>query len=153
MDFRPWMIEAAYGFIKGSRLLWENSLCNPSMVNAAIGLEILFKSFNATIDGPSGGIGEEYQVDRKLRHNLLELFDAIPETIRVDLRLHTYRDYFEGRMGDLFVLSRYPYEREGMASSGTAIIDVAEEIFERVIRAYKEQGCDDPWVVAYPDVT
>ena len=152
VDFRPWMLETAFSFIRGSRLLWEKNLGTPSMVNAAIGLEILFKSFNATVDGPSGGIGEQYQVVRNLGHNLLRLFDAIPEATRNRLGFQTYRDYFEGRIGNLFVLARYPYERNSMASGGTAIIEVAEEMFDRVIRQYKEAGCTDPWIVAFPNV-
>jgi hypothetical protein len=146
------MMEAAFGFIRGARLLWESNLGTPSMVNAAIGLEILFKSFNATVDGPAGGIGEQYQVSRNLRHNLLQLFDAIPEATRERLGLQTYRDYFEGRMGELFVRARYPYERDSIATAGTAIIEVAEEMFDRVIRQYKEGGCNDPWIVAFPNV-
>ncbi len=145
------MMETAYGFIRSARLLWENSLSPPSMVNAAIGLEILFKSFNATVDGTGGGIGEQYQVARP-GHNLLQLFDAIPEAIRDRLGFQTYRDYFDGRMGNLFVLARYPYERNGIASGSTAIVEVAEEMFDRVMRAYKEGGCNDPWVVAFPNI-
>src|SRR3954470_14759892 len=106
MDFRPWMMEATYEFIRGSRVLWESKLYTPSMVNAAIGLEILFKSFNVTVDGPSGGIGEQYQVVGKPGHNLLRLFDAIPESTRERLGFQTYRHYFEGRTGDLFVIAR-----------------------------------------------
>lgn len=150
MDFRPWMMETAYSFIRGSRVLWENNLIAPSMVNVALGLEVLFKSFNATVDGTPGGIGEQYQVASNLRHSLLHLFDAIPETTRAHLGLHTYRDYFGGRTDKLFVLARYPYERGGMAGGGSAIIEVAEEIFDRVMREYKQGGCKDPWIVAFP---
>ena len=121
------------------------------MVGVTIRLEILFKSFKATVDGPSGGIGEQYKVVGN-RHNLLSLFDAIPEVTRERLGFQTYRDYFDGTMCDLFVRARYPYERGGIDGGGTAIIEVAEEMFDRVIREYKEGGCTDPWIVAFPIV-
>ncbi len=149
VEFRPWMMEAAHDFIRGSRLLSENNLGRVSMVNVGIGLEILFKSFNATVDGPSGGIGEQYQTSDR-RHNLLELFDAIPNEILERLDFQNYRDYFEGDAGELFVRARYPYERDGIDEGGTAIIEVAEEMFDRVMREYKDGGCTDPWIVAYP---
>jgi hypothetical protein len=81
------MMETAFGFIRGSRVLWESNLGTPSMVSVAIGLEILFKSLNATVDGLVGRIGEQYQVAGNLRHNLLGLFDAIPEATRERLNL------------------------------------------------------------------
>lgn len=149
MDFRPWMVQTASGFIQGARLLWENRLCSPSMVNAAIGLEILFKSFCATVDGPSTGIGEQYAIVGG-DHNLLRLFDAIPMASRERLGFQPYRGYFEGRAGDLFVLARYPYERGGLAGGSSAIIEVAENMLAQVIREYKRSGCTDPWIVAYP---
>jgi hypothetical protein len=149
IEHRPWMLETAYDFIRAARLLWENKLGSPAMVNVAVGLEILFKSFNATVDGSSGGIGEQYRIAGKPTHDLLALFDAIPQPIRQHLGLQRYRDYFEGRMAELFVSARYPYERDGMASSGSAIIEVAEEICDRVIREYLESGCTDPWIAAF----
>jgi len=122
------------------------------MVSAAVGLEILFKSFNATTVGATGHIGEQYQVAGNPGHNLLRLFDAIPEATRDQLGFQTYRDYFQGRMGNLFILARYPYERDAIASGSNAIIEVAEEMFDRVMRKYKEGACDDPWIAAFPNV-
>lgn len=122
------------------------------MVNAAIGLEILFKSFHAEVDGSPGGIGEHYKVDRGLGHNLLRLFDAIPTEILEDFDLHIYREYFEGSTANLFVLARYPYEKQGIDGGSEAIVEIAEEIFDRVMREYKAGECNDPWIVAFPNI-
>ena len=40
VDFRPWMLEAALGFIRGSRVLWESNLGTPSMLNVPDYFEI-----------------------------------------------------------------------------------------------------------------
>jgi hypothetical protein len=149
MDFRPWMIESAASFIQAGRVLWESKLSTPSMVNTAIGLEILFKSFNATVDGPSGGIGEQYKLDGKPSHDLLTLFDAIPERVQIRLRIKTYRQYFEGHIRNIFVRARYPYERGGLGGGTNAFVEVGEEILDRVILEYQQGGCTDPWIVAF----
>ncbi len=122
------------------------------MVNVAIGLEILFKSFIAKVDGPEGGIGEQYRFVGKRGHDLLELFDAVPEAIREQLNFGTYRDYFEGKAGQLFVLARYEYEPGGMSGGTDAIIDVAEELLGRVIQYYKQLGCTDPWIMQFSTI-
>jgi hypothetical protein len=106
MEFRAWMVEVAFSYIRASRVLWQNNLTTPSMMNVAVGLEILFKSFRAQLDGPPGGIGEQYQAEKG--HNLLQLFDAIPEDIRDWFGWHTKRVYFDNKVATLFVLARYP---------------------------------------------
>lgn len=68
-------------------MLWQESLGSQAMVNAAIGLEILFKSFNSDVDGSKSGIGEQYKVAGKPTHDLQDLFEAIPESIRAELKL------------------------------------------------------------------
>jgi hypothetical protein len=150
MEFRAWMLEAAFSYIRASQVLWQNNLVTPSMMNVAVGLEILFKSFQAWIDGPRGGIGEKYQAAKG--HNLLQLFDAIPGEIREGFGWHTKRIYFENKTAELFVLARYPYEKNALSGGCTAIIGIAEEMIQQVIQAYKDGGCDDPWVEMYPNV-
>jgi hypothetical protein len=141
------MIESAFGFIRASRLLWQRNLGCQAMVNAAIGLEILFKSFNSEIDGPKGGIGEQYKFVGRPTHDLLQLFDAIPESSRVELGLETYRDFFHDNAKKIFVDARYPYERGGVDGGTDAFVEIAEEMIDMVIQAYKKQGCNDPWII------
>ncbi|KAA0135388.1 hypothetical protein FYZ48_18945 [Gimesia chilikensis] len=157
MDFRPWMIEAAYDFIRSSRLLWDNNLYSPSMVNVGVGLEILFKSFNAEIDGPQSTTDEPYMAEHYRyagahTHNLSELFDKIPKAIRNQLGIQPYRDYLIDKFDTLFVSARYPYEKEALSGGTEAIIDVAEEIIAKIIAFYKLEGCDDKWIRDFPDV-
>jgi hypothetical protein len=107
MEMRPWMIEAAYNYLKASRLLWANHLAVPSLMTGAIGVEILLKSFLVEVDGKSGGIGEKYHFDRKRQnindgHNLLELFDAIPDDIKVNLNFHKYRRWINDFLSTTF---------------------------------------------------
>ena len=70
MEFRPWMIEASHDYLKASRLLGKNKLSVPSITTAAIGVEILFKSFLAEVDGLSGGIGEKYRFKKQYLRQL-----------------------------------------------------------------------------------
>lgn len=149
MEFRAWMIQSAWEYIRAARLSWQHGLTHPAMVNAGIGLEILFKSFTARVHGPPGGIGEQYQTERG--HDLQELFDAIPEEIRDRFAWQTRRDYFDDGAALLFVRSRYPYEVGALPGGCDAIIDIAEEMLGQVVEAYRRGGCPDPWIQQYPN--
>jgi len=157
MKMRPWMIETSYDYLKASRLLWINRLEAPSLATAAIGVEILFKSFLVEVDGPSGGIGEMYRFNKKTHntkdgHNLLELFDAIPDDIKTDLNLYRYREYFQDYYQRPFIKDRYPYEKSASGGYTDVLTDIGEEMLDIVIRYYKENRCNDPWIEKYPDV-
>lgn len=155
MEFRVWMIESSSEYIKGSRILWNHELLLPAWIDAGIGLEILLKSFLAEVDGPVGGIGEQYKFDAKKRktngHDLLALFDAIDPAVINQLRFGPYRDYFLENLRTPFLDRRYPYEREAASGITSVITDIAEEMLDKVIRAYKALGCTDPWIQAYPN--
>lgn len=157
MENRPWMIEVSHDYIKASRLLWRNNLSVPSLVTAALGVEILFKSFLAEVDGPSGGLGEMYRFDKKTYgindgHNLLELFDAIPDDIKSDLKLHKYREMINDYYQRPFVDERYSYEKSASGGYTDILTDIGEEILGIVIDAYQNNGCNDPWINKYPNV-
>jgi hypothetical protein len=158
VKMRPWMIEAAFDYIRGSRLLFDNGRPGPGYVNAAIGLEILLKSFLARVDGPEGGIGEQYVFDKKglgiksHAHNLLQLFDLIPADVRELVGLdETYRSWIEDYFQEPFLRARYPYEPGATASYSDVLTQIAGEMLHKVVRAYIRQGCDDPWFKRYPD--
>ena len=157
MELRPWMIEVSHDYLKASRLLWTNKLPVPSLITAAIGVEILFKSFLAETDGERGGIGEKYrfkQTTHKIDdgHNLLELFNAIPDDIKSELNFHQYREYISDYYQRTFVKDRYPYEKSASGSYSDVLTDIGEEMLSKVIKYYKEKKCDDPWIEKYPDV-
>ena len=154
---RPWMIEASFDYIRGSRLLFDNKRPGPGFVDAAIGLEILLKSFLAKVDGPEGGIGEQYVFDKQAHgsnghgHNLLQLFDSIPTDVKEQLGLAEYRSWIEDFFQEPFLRARYPYEPGATASYLTVLTEIAEEMLDKVVRAYIKQGCDDPWFKQYPN--
>lgn len=157
MELRTWMIEASHDYLKASRLLWINKISVPSVITAAIGVEILFKSFLAEVDGASGGIGEQYRFERKTYkindgHNLLKLFDAIPDDIKSELGFHQYREYISDYYQQTFVDDRYPYEKSASAGYTDVLTDIGEEMLSKVIKYYKEKKCDDPWIEKYPNV-
>jgi hypothetical protein len=151
------MIAASYDYITGAKLLWANHKPAPAFVVAAIGLEILLKSFLAEVDGPPGGIGEQYLFDKRAHgikghgHNLLELFNAAPPDVISRLQFGEYRSWIEDYFQEPFVRARYPYEKGASASYSSVLIEIAEEMLDKVVRAYKAQGCDDPWIIQYPN--
>jgi hypothetical protein len=136
-------------------LLWAHELPLPASVNAGIGLEILLKSFSSEVDGSPGGTGEQYRFVKQSGqngHNLLSLFDAIPEDLRAQLCFDQHRSWIHDYFQEPFVRARYPYERDADGSYSSVITEIAEAMFESVIAAYKQQGCSDPWIEAYPNV-
>lgn len=56
--FPGWMLESAHSCLKASELLDAQKLSSVAMVNAAIGLEILLKSFIFVPDQHQGTAGE-----------------------------------------------------------------------------------------------
>lgn len=153
MQTRPWMIEASYEYIKVARIAYENRLYNPSLVLAALGLEILFKSFNAETGNVLGGIGETYVFDKNKvglkghGHNLLDLFNSISPNIKEMLGFEKHREDFENYYQEPFVIARYPYEDGAPGSYSDDIIEIAEKMVNRVIKEYQNLGCQDPWIV------
>jgi hypothetical protein len=158
MEMRPWMVQTAYEYLKAARLLWMNNLSVPSSVSAAIGVEILLKSFLVEINGESGGLGEQYLFNNKkyqIRnsgHNLLDLFNAIPDNIKTELNLHKYKEYFRNYFKTSFLDDRYPYEKKASGGYSEVLTDIGDEILSVIIKWYKENKCNDPWIEKYPDV-
>ncbi len=158
MIMRPWMIEVAHGYLKASRLLSLNKLPVPSIVVAAIGVEILFKSFLVEVDGEKGGLGENYRFDNtkyKIRnggHNLFDLFNAIPDDIKFELSFYKYKEYFSEYYQTPFLDDRYPYEKSASGGYTDVLADIGEEMLNIIIDYYKNNECNDPWIEKYPDV-
>ena len=63
----PWMIESAYRYWKAAKyLLTGRGMMAVAQVNAAIGLEILLKSFVAVPNGNHGLVNETYDLNPEL---------------------------------------------------------------------------------------
>ena len=130
MDHFPsWMLQRAHNYLKAAEVLNAQNLPHVAQVNAAIGMEILLKSFISVPDQHQGTSGETYKLDavalaeahqhlqsadkasRKTpdKHDLLTLFHAMLEAIRSSLALDSQEGSFE-RFRDVFTNSRYRYE-------------------------------------------
>ncbi|KXO10078.1 hypothetical protein AKG98_862 [Moritella sp. JT01] len=151
----PHMLETSYLYNKASQLMWPHSV-SISIVNAALSLEILFKSFHAQITGNENELNEKYRFNSKVvkrgsAHDLLDLFNALPEDIKsqfdssftVDI-LTKYRSTFVGE--------RYIYELSAIGGGTGALMDIASRLIDKTVQIYRKRGCTDPWVVNYPKV-
>ncbi len=61
--FPGWMLESAHSYLKAAEILDAQNLPHVAMVNAAIGMEILLKSFISVPDQHQGTSGETYKLD------------------------------------------------------------------------------------------
>ncbi|HIQ45418.1 MAG TPA: hypothetical protein EYH47_22000 [Pseudomonas oleovorans] len=168
-----WMLEQASDYIRAAQLLrYKPNLMRVSQVNAAIGVEILLKSFLAEPDGFYGQINQTYSVNQhlikqsanqlkktgKLRqdakpsgHDLLVLFHSIPDDIRKTSGLADHHDVVE-RYRETFTASRYEYELAASKGFDTILADRAIEMLNSVVRYAQTIGSTDPWVQAFPNI-
>jgi len=61
--FPSWMLRSARTYLKAAELLYTKNLPHVAMVNAAMGMEILLKSFISVPDQHEGTSGETYTLD------------------------------------------------------------------------------------------
>ncbi|MBW4794433.1 MULTISPECIES: hypothetical protein [Pseudomonas] len=169
----PWMVESAHKYLKAANILYrvDSDLLHVASINAALGLEILLKSFIANVTDNAGKVNENYGPnrgplktshtllqerdeevgDRVDSHDLLLLFYAIPEDVRRLINLHR----LEMSIRDCrhtFAGSRYDYEAESPTSFSDTAIQALNVLVPNVVEYYKQQGCTDSWIIAYPDV-
>jgi len=151
----PYMLESASDYLRAAKLLWEQpNLCNVAMVNAAIAIEIILKSFSAEpADNKwKGTIVEQYEIKGKRLHLFTELAARIDPVIYRDLGFNNH-DYWFQQYDNLFIKARYPYEPDSRSGHTEIPIKVGIEMFKATIRWYKDTGNTDLWVKRYPDVT
>src|SRR5690606_41249267 len=70
----PYMLESASDYLRAAKFLWgQPNLCGVAMVNAAIAIEIILKSFTAepADNQRKGTVGEQY--NGKRQHLLTKL--------------------------------------------------------------------------------
>lgn len=130
MTFAPWMVESANKYLRASEILFhtDRDLLHAASINAALGLEILLKSYDAKVTGNEGQANQRYEPntsairaahaslkeqgaagDRTDFHDLLTLYHAIPEPVRNAINLHRFERTI-GHCRNLFAGSRYEYE-------------------------------------------
>lgn len=164
----PWMIESAHSYLKAAELLHAQNLPQVAMVNAALGMEILLKTFISVPDQHQGTSGETYKLDvdalkeahqylqsvgkartqRRDGHDLLTLFHAVPAEIRQSLALDSQEGLFE-RYRDVFTNSRYQYESSSWSFSDSVLMELLRWTLANVVDYYKERGSQDPFVLGY----
>ncbi|MBD8091963.1 hypothetical protein IFT48_18365 [Pseudomonas fluorescens] len=169
----PWMVESAHKYLKASKILFsaDSNLLHVASINAALGLEILLKSFIANVTDNAGKVNENYGPnkgplktshtllqergeevgDRVDSHDLLLLFYAIPEDVRRATNL--YRQEMSIRdCRHTFAGSRYEYEADSPSGFSDTAIQALNMLVPNVVEYYKQNGCNDPWIIAYPNV-
>lgn len=84
------MLESARYYLKAAELLDAQNLLHVAMVNAAIGMEILLKSFISVPDQHEVTSGETYKLDveaLKTAHQYLQSIGKIPPNKSVTLTI------------------------------------------------------------------
>ncbi|VVN38884.1 hypothetical protein PS645_05277 [Pseudomonas fluorescens] len=163
-----WMLQSAHNYLKAAEVLDTQNLPHVAQVNAAIGMEILLKSFICVPDHHQGTSGETWKLDSVAlakahqylksvaktfrrtpdKHDLLTLFHAIPAAVRSSLALNSQEESFE-RYRDVFTNSRYPYESNSWKFSDPELMKLLRWTLANVVGYYKEHGCEEPFVLDY----
>ncbi|MDD1015898.1 hypothetical protein [Pseudomonas rubra] len=142
------MIESAYCYCEAAKyLLTGHDMMAVVQVNAAIGMEILLKSFVARPSGNHGQVNDTYDLDPKLindAHRELQHAGKIAaDDKRVDKHdLLTFFTLHLRTSGRVFDSTR---RNIAMCSQ---MLDLGQMI-ESVVKWYRERGCRDVFIVCY----
>lgn len=168
------MIEQAHRYIQAATLLRDQkNMLRVSQVNAALGVEVLLKSFlgdsdsnhdqvNATFKARLKPIKDAWQLlkeagrvpegqERVDYHDLLTLFHAIPIDVRKAAGLARHEQWLE-RYRQVFTKSRYEYELDAKRGHDSILTDLGRGLVDSVVAYAKQAGSTDPWVLSYPNV-
>lgn len=149
----PYMLEAAGNYVRAAQILWRQpNMGKVAVVNAAIGIEIMLKSFIAVpVDNHrKDSVSEQYELKQRV-HGLHELYKSVDSELAKKLRFTCHEEWFN-KYDLVFVTDRYPYETNSNAGYTQTLIDVSLQMFRAMINWYKESGNPDPWVIEYPNV-
>ena len=156
--FSPLMVETAYMYFKAAKILYPvGKLEQVAVINAALSLEILFKSYNSSTSSNEGELNEKYNFQKGKHknigngHNLIQLYGLLPNEIKAKFDDDFTVDMLE-KYKDTFITDRYFYEKNSSRSYSTILIGLAERFITETVTLYKEKGCDDLWIVNYPNV-
>jgi hypothetical protein len=155
IEFRPYMIENAYDYYMTCMTTTHQRMSVQSVI-CALSIEILLKSFHASITDNKNKLNETYSFNKNVlsknenAHDLVCLCNALPNEIKsylfdaLDIKTLTDNRY-------LFTSSRYAYEENSIKTFNDGIMKLAASLICKTIYLYKENGCRDPFI-AYFDV-
>lgn len=152
----PYMVETAHGYSKAAASLWNQNFL-VAVINAALAVEILFKSFNARVSANAGMLEEKYTFDDSVlpknanKHDLMALFDALPPDVNKKFKDRYTVDMLEAYR-DAFIKDRYIYEPGARAGASGALLGVADDLIKKTVSIYRQRGCTDIWIQNYPNV-
>ncbi|EMB9232320.1 hypothetical protein U9606_005133 [Vibrio harveyi] len=151
IDFRPYMIESAYDYYMVSTTSPHQRM-GIQTVMCALSIEIILKSFHATVTSNHGKLNETYEFNKRdvlpKKSNALDLivlYEALPENIQsylfdsLDLKVLVTNK-------DLFTQSRYSYEQGANSIHNDEIVKLAACLVCKVVFLYRELGCKDPFI-------
>jgi hypothetical protein len=152
----PYMVETAFRYSRAAKSLWgiESGV---ALINAAISIEILLKSYNSKVVDNEGEVNQKYRFnpeclkEKHRKHDLYNLFAALPSEIKMKFE-DQYTIDIINKYRDTFVTERYVYEPNTKGGGSTALIELSEKFVQKTVAIYKELGCEDSWVVNYPNV-
>ncbi len=158
----PYMVETAFRYSRAAGSLWgvESGI---ALVNAAISIEILLKSYNSEVVDNEGEVNQKYRFDQKclkeqkeehkrdVSHDLLCLFNILPSEIKREFGDQYTIDLLQKYRGT-FTKERYVYEANTKGGGSSALIDLSRGLVKKTVAIYKNRGCSDSWVVNYPNV-
>lgn len=158
-QFAPWVVEESYKYYQAS--LRVSDLGYVSDVNAALSMEVLFKSYLCKQTAINEGFTYEFDkelLNREFKekgipigHDLFLLAKSLPKDIQFLLFQESDFELIKKRR-DTFVSSRYLYESKNKTSSSNILSQLVSEYLEKTIKLYKEKGCDDWWINHYPEI-
>lgn len=151
--FAPWVVEESHKYYKAA--LRVKDLGYVSDVNAALSMEILFKSYLCKEIAINKGFNYEFdskvlnhehrESDISAGHDLFLLAKSLPQEIQLLLFQDSDFEMIKKRR-DTFVSSRYLYESKNKASNDGILLYLVSGYIKKTINLYKEKGCDDLWI-------
>ena len=167
--FAPWMVEESYKYYLASCHLSDvNGLEYVSSVNAALAIEILFKSYlckqeehkyGSTITSyNSASVNSQFKdneykgtrfesVNRAptVHHDLYALAKSLP----IDIQSILFKEsdfYILKRRRHTFTNSRYLYELKSQSGHSNILSELVDSYINKTIRLYQKHECDDVWI-------
>jgi hypothetical protein len=159
-SFSPHMVETAHHYYEAAKVLYPHgNLGQVAVINAALAIEILFKSFNSSIAANEGKLNEKYnfqhgKLPKKNRnaHNLMQLYELLPNEVKSKFHDKFILDMLE-KYKHVFTADRYFYEKTARSSYSSTLIEIAGKLIHITALIYKEKGCTDIWIENYPNVS